>query len=103
MGATAARNSDLVLITKDNPRKEESNRIFMDILGGMNGFDNFKIIPSRAEAIDAAIAEAKENDIVIIAGKGHEDYQILPSGTIHFSDREEAEKGIKKYVHTLKV
>ena len=69
----------------------------------MNGFDNFKIITSRAEAIDAAIAEAKENDIVIIAGKGHEDYQILPSGTIHFSDREEAEKGIKKYVHTLKV
>lgn len=103
MGATAARNSDLVLITKDNPRKEESNRIFMDILGGMNGFDNFKIIPSRAEAIAMAIAEAKENDIVIIAGKGHEDYQILPTGTIHFSDREEAEKGINKYVHTHEV
>lgn len=100
MGATAARNSDMVLITKDNPRKEDANKIFVDILGGMPGFDNFKVIPDRREAIFEAIKEAKQNDIVIIAGKGHEDYQILPTGTIHFSDREEAEAAIKKYVQT---
>ncbi len=98
MGATACANSDLVIITKDNPRKEESNRIFMDILSGMNGFDNFKIIPDRREAIALAIKEASKNDIVIIAGKGHEDYQILPAGTIRFSDREEAEKEILRHV-----
>lgn len=103
MGATAARNSDLVLITKDNPRKEDSNKIFMDILSGMPGFDNFKIIPGRHDAIDEAIKTAREGDIVIIAGKGHEDYQILPTGTIHFSDREEAEKGIRKYVQPSEI
>ena len=100
MGATAAKNSDLVFITKDNPRKEDSNKIFLDILGGMPGFDNFKIIPDRKEAIFEAIKTAKKNDIVIIAGKGHEDYQILPSGTIPFSDREEAEAALKLYVHS---
>jgi UDP-N-acetylmuramyl-tripeptide synthetase len=100
MGATACANSDLVIITKDNPRKEDSNNIFRDILGGMVGFDNFKIIPERADAIEAAISFAQSGDAVIIAGKGHEDYQILPTGTIHFSDREEAEKNIKKYVQS---
>ena len=98
MGATAVKNSDLVLITKDNPRKEDANNIFVDIMKGMAGFDNFKIIPDRREAIFEAIKLARENDIIIIAGKGHEDYQILPTGTIHFSDREVAVEAIKKYV-----
>ncbi|MDR0953389.1 MAG: UDP-N-acetylmuramoyl-L-alanyl-D-glutamate--2,6-diaminopimelate ligase [Elusimicrobiota bacterium] len=98
MGATAAKYSDLVLITKDNPRKEDPNNIFIDILKGMAWQDNFKIIPDRRQAIFEAIKTAKQQDIVIIAGKGHEDYQILPSGKIHFSDKEEAVKAIKNYV-----
>ncbi len=98
MGASAVKNSDLTLITKDNPRKEDPNKIFMDILSGMSFADNFKIIPDRREAIFEAVRLAQKDDIVIIAGKGHEDYQILPSGTIHFSDKEEAEKALKKYV-----
>ncbi len=98
MGHTACASSDLVFITKDNPRKEEANNIFRDILAGMAGFDNFNIIPDRAQAIAMAIKEAKEDEIVLIAGKGHEDYQILPAGTIRFSDREEAERNIKNHV-----
>ena len=103
MGATAARNSDLVLITKDNPRKEDANNIFVDILKGMAGFDNFKIIPDRRTAIFEAVKTARKDDIVIIAGKGHEDYQILPAGAVHFSDREQAEEAIKQYVQPQKI
>lgn len=98
MGESASKNSDLVLITKDNPRKEDPNNIFADILRGMPFADNFNIIPDRRQAICEAVKTAQKDDIVIIAGKGHEDYQILPSGTIHFSDREEAEKALKQYV-----
>ncbi len=98
MGESASKNSDLVLITKDNPRKEDPNNIFADILRGMPFADNFNIIPDRRQAICEAVKTAKKDDIVIIAGKGHEDYQILPSGTIHFYDREEAEKALKEYV-----
>lgn len=103
MGATAAKNSDLVLITKDNPRGEDANNIFIDILKGMTGCDNFKIIPDRREAIFEAIKNARRGDIIIIAGKGHEDYQILPTGTIHFSDRETAEEALKTYVRPQKI
>ena len=100
MGASAVKNSDLFLLTKDNPRKEDPNKIFADILNGMPFADNFKIIPDRREAIFEAVRLAKKDDIIIIAGKGHEDYQILPNGIIHFSDREEAEEALKKYVLT---
>jgi len=103
MGASAAKHSDLVLLTKDNPRKEDQNQIFRDILAGMPDYYNYKIIPSRKEAICEAIRTAKKGDIILIAGKGHENYQILPSGKIHFSDRQEAEEGIKKYVFGQKV
>lgn len=103
MGASAAKNSDLVLITKDNPRKEDPNKIFADILNGMPFADNFNIIPDRRQAIFEAVRAARKDDIVIIAGKGHEDYQILPGGVIHFSDREEAEKALREYVFTKKI
>lgn len=103
MGSTAARCADLVLLTKDNPRKEDSTNIFVDILKGMGGRDNYKVIPDRREAIFEAVQKARAGDIVIIAGKGHEDYQILPAGTIHFSDREQAEEALKKYVQSAKI
>ncbi len=103
MGASAAKYSDLVLLTKDNPRKEDPNQIFRDILAGMPNYDNYKIIPSRKEAICEAVRTAQKGDIILIAGKGHEDYQILPSGKIHFSDRQEAEEGIKEYVCGKKI
>jgi UDP-N-acetylmuramoyl-L-alanyl-D-glutamate--2,6-diaminopimelate ligase len=103
MGTTAARRADLVLVTKDNPRKEDATNIFIDILKGMGGHDNYKVIPDRREAVFEAVQKARAGDIVIIAGKGHEDYQILPAGTIHFSDREQAEEALKTYVQSAKI
>ncbi|MDR1684624.1 MAG: UDP-N-acetylmuramoyl-L-alanyl-D-glutamate--2,6-diaminopimelate ligase [Elusimicrobiota bacterium] len=99
MGQTAVKNADFVFLTNDNPRAEDQKQIFADILAGMQGAQNYKVIPDRRAAIQEAIQAAGKNDIVIIAGKGHEDYQILPAGKIHFSDREEAAAAIKKYVY----
>lgn len=95
MGASATANSDIVFLTNDNPRKEDPKIIFEDILKGISDKSKVILEPSRRAAIQKAIAEAKENDIIIIAGKGHEDYQILPTGKIHFSDTEEAIEAIK--------
>lgn len=88
MGRTACTNADRVFLTNDNPRCEDPNQIFTDILAGMKEFSNYEIVPDRAEAIGRALAAAKENDIVIVAGKGHEDYQIVGTEKRHFSDQE---------------
>ena len=88
MGHTACEQADYVFLTNDNPRCEEPQQIFNDILAGMKGYSNFTILPDRAEAITRALQEAKPNDIVIIAGKGHEDYQLIGTEKRHFSDQE---------------
>lgn len=88
MGRTACTNSDLVFLTNDNPRCEDPERIFKDITAGMNGFSNYKIVPDRAQAIAKALSAAQKDDIVIIAGKGHEDYQIVGTEKRPFSDQE---------------
>ena len=95
MGASATKNSDLVFLTNDNPRKEDPKNIFEDILKGITDKSKVILEPSRRAAIQKAIAAARPKDIIIIAGKGHEDYQILPTGKIHFSDTEEAIEAIK--------
>ena len=92
MGRTACLHADKVFLTNDNPRCEDPNQIFEDILAGMKEFSNYEVIPDRAQAIFQALNTAQPNDIVIIAGKGHEDYQILKDKTIHFDDREEVTK-----------
>jgi len=88
MGHTACEKADFVFLTNDNPRCEDPQQIFNDILAGMHDFSNYQIIPDRAEAIRRALATAQKDDIVIIAGKGHENYQIVGAEKKHFSDQE---------------
>lgn len=98
MGACTVKNSDYVIITNDNPRREDPQNILKDILKGVGENKNYEVELDRRTAINKAIKTAKPGDIVLIAGKGHEDYQILPTGKIHFSDEEEALKALKNYV-----
>ena len=88
MGHTACQEADYVFLTNDNPRCENPQQIFEDILAGMKGFSNYRVEPDRAQAIAAALSQAQKNDIVIIAGKGHEDYQLIGTEKRHFSDQE---------------
>ena len=88
MGAAVAAHADLAVVTSDNPRSEEPQAIIDMILPAVPS--PFFVDPDRRTAIRAAIAVATPGDIVVIAGKGHEDYQILGSEKIHFDDREEA-------------
>jgi UDP-N-acetylmuramoyl-L-alanyl-D-glutamate--2,6-diaminopimelate ligase len=91
MGAAAQGASDLTIVTSDNPRSEDPDAIIGDILGGIDGRgSDVRVEPDRRRAIGLAIASAQSGDFVLIAGKGHEDYQILRTETIHFSDAEEA-------------
>ena len=97
MGVVSCSLSDLVIVTSDNPRTENPARIFSDIEKRLAGlFFNYEVLPERREAIFKAVSGAGIGDIVLIAGKGHEDYQIFKDKTIHFSDRETAEEAIKQ-------
>ena len=96
MGAVSCSLSDLAIVTSDNPRTEDPSQIFADIEKGIAGkFTNYEVIPGRKDAITKAIAQAGKGDIILIAGKGHENYQILKDRTIHFSDVETAAEAIK--------
>lgn len=88
MGKTACTRADYVLLTNDNPRCEDEKQIFNDILAGMQGKTNYEVVPDRAEAICRALTNAHAQDIVLVAGKGHEDYQIIGTEKRHFSDQE---------------
>lgn len=89
MGKIAAELSDYCVVTSDNPRSEDPSSIINDILEGMKGVSTpFTVVENRKEAIRFAMENAKKNDIILLAGKGHETYQILPTGTIHFDERE---------------
>lgn len=89
MGAIAAANSDYVIVTSDNPRTEDPGAIIKDILEGMKDTKTpYEVIESRIDAIKKAVHIAKKGDIIVLAGKGHETYQILKSGTIHLDERE---------------
>ena len=90
MGKIAADLSDLAVVTSDNPRTEDPAKILQDILEGISPEVNPLVIGDRSEAIRTAIMEAQPGDGVLIAGKGHEDYQILGTEKIHFDDREQA-------------
>ncbi len=91
MGRIAGEYSDLAIITSDNPRTEDPLIIISEIETGVkNSGGEYLAISDRREAIRKAIAEARENDVVIIAGKGHENYQIIGNEKFHFDDREVA-------------
>lgn len=87
MGALATELSDLAVITTDNPRHEKPSDIIKDILQGVTG-NNYKMIEDRRAAIEYAIKSKKDDDMVIVAGKGHEEYQVFNDERIDFSDAE---------------
>ncbi len=95
MGKIAAELADLAVVTSDNPRTEDPQRILEDVLAGIPQSITPMVICDRAQAIETAIVLAKPGDGVLIAGKGHEDYQILGTEKIHFDDREQAREALK--------
>jgi UDP-N-acetylmuramoyl-L-alanyl-D-glutamate--2,6-diaminopimelate ligase len=98
MGQAAAEASDLVVLTSDNPRSEDPLAIMNDALVGIRRKDVPHIVePDREAAIRRALGEAREGDIVILAGKGHEPYQVLKGRTIDFDDRKVAREVLKGY------
>ena len=98
MGQAAAEASDFVVLTSDNPRSEDPLAIMNDALVGIRRLDVPHIVePDRATAIARALREAREGDIVILAGKGHETYQIIKDQTIPFDDRAVAREVLRSY------
>ncbi len=116
MGQITCRHSDIAIVTSDNPRTEAPEAIINDIIEGLEDFDRispetlaenplekgYMVEPDRSKAIEKAVFISKANDIVLIAGKGHETYQITGSATIHFDDREELEKASAKFADMIK-
>ena len=96
MGMAAAELSDFVVLTSDNPRSEDPLDIMNDALVGIRRFDTPHVAePDRAKAIRIAIGQARPGDVVLLAGKGHETYQVLRDQTIQFDDREVARAVLK--------
>lgn len=97
MGEAAARHSDFVIITSDNPRSEDPDAIIEDVVPGVEkiGTPYHKVADRRA-AIYEAIRMAQEGDIIVLAGKGHEDYQVLKEGKIHLDEREVVQDALKE-------
>jgi UDP-N-acetylmuramoyl-L-alanyl-D-glutamate--2,6-diaminopimelate ligase len=97
MGMAAGELSDYVVLTSDNPRSEDPLSIMNDALVGLRRFDTPHVVePDRAKAIRLAIEQAQAGDVVLIAGKGHETYQVLKDRTIHFDDREVARELLRE-------
>ena len=97
MGEIASRLSDYLLLTSDNPRNEDPDEILSEIVSGISG-KRYEVIPDRREAITRAIEKAGPGDIVLIAGKGHEDYQEIKGVRYLFRDKEVADEAIKKRI-----
>ena len=95
MGAIAAQLADELVVTSDNPRTEDPQQILDDVAAGIPAESPCVVVADRAAAIAQAIGQAKAGDLVLIAGKGHEDYQILGTTKVHFDDREEAAKALQ--------
>lgn len=102
MGEAAVRSSDVVILTSDNPRTEDPHAILEQVEQGVvkalqqRPHVQYRKIADRREAIETAVQEARNEDIVLIAGKGHEDYQIIGTAKQHFDDREVARHAIER-------
>ncbi len=103
MGRVAAEQSDVVVLTSDNPRSEDPAAILREVEAGVKealaaapARVQYRVIADRRQAIETAIGEARTGDTVLIAGKGHEDYQIIGSEKLHFDDREVAREALRK-------
>lgn len=96
MGEVAEQAADRVVVTSDNPRSESPQQIIDDILNGITSRERVQVRIDRRDAIEFAIANAAENDIVLIAGKGHEDYQLVGAQRLPFSDQAEARLALRR-------
>ena len=94
MGRVVSELADYAIITSDNPRSEDPLRIIEDIRGGMLK-KNYSVIPERLEAIKRSLSIARQGDVVLVAGKGHENYQILKDKALHFDDRKAIRECLK--------
>ena len=88
MGGIAQSMSDIVVLTSDNPRTEAPDQIIKDVLEGMQATDDLFVVEDRREGIYKALSMAGDDDVVLVAGKGHEDYQIIGKTKFHFDDKE---------------
>lgn len=97
MAAAAAQNADFVILTSDNPRREDPEKIIRDALPGFKEYKTpYVTIPDRFSAIEWAIGNMKKGDLLVLAGKGHEDYQVLDFGTVCFDERQIVERIIRE-------
>ncbi|MBR6735670.1 MAG: UDP-N-acetylmuramoyl-L-alanyl-D-glutamate--2,6-diaminopimelate ligase, partial [Oscillospiraceae bacterium] len=100
MTAAAAKMADFVILTSDNPRSEDPMQIINDALPGFDGQKTpYKVIPDRYEAIEWALRNSEAGDTLVLAGKGHEDYQVLSHATVHFDEREVVTEILEKLSH----
>ena len=101
MGEVTGRLSDLTIVSNDNPRTEDPLKIISDIIVGLQKTSGKYVIePDREQAIGLAMDEARSGDIVLLAGKGHENYQILGDRTLEFDDRDMARKALTERGYT---
>jgi UDP-N-acetylmuramoyl-L-alanyl-D-glutamate--2,6-diaminopimelate ligase len=97
MAASASMYADKLIITSDNPRNENPDDIIKDILAGVDLKTSCDVITDRKEAIFSAIRHAQKGDVIVLAGKGHEDYQVLADDVhIHFDEREIVAEALKQ-------
>jgi len=97
MGEVAGSASDAVVLTSDNPRSEDPLRIINDVLVGLQKTKvKYVVEPDRTAAVECALDQARPGDIVLLAGKGHETYQVLRDRTIDFDDREVARRSLRQ-------
>jgi UDP-N-acetylmuramoyl-L-alanyl-D-glutamate--2,6-diaminopimelate ligase len=97
MAKVAERLADRIIITDDNPRSENPGVIVADILAGLANVDAVSVIHDRATAIREAIADASPDDVVLVAGKGHEEYQLLGAQRLAFSDAGQVKQALKAW------
>lgn len=96
MARVAEQHADKVVLTNDNPRGEAPELITQDMLAGLHNPERVWVEHDRAQAVTQVIEQAQANDIVLVAGKGHEDYQVLAHGKVHYSDRETVAARLKE-------
>jgi UDP-N-acetylmuramoyl-L-alanyl-D-glutamate--2,6-diaminopimelate ligase len=104
MGEAAAQGSDFVVLTSDNPRSEDPLKIIEDVMPGLTRVNgkSFHVEPERKKAVALALKQARAGDVVLIAGKGHEKYQILREGTFPFDDVQVAREALKQMGYATK-
>ncbi len=96
MGGIAERLADLVIVTDDNPRTEDGDRIVADILAGMDQPHRVRVERDRTRAIREAVTAGEPGDLVLVCGKGHEDYQLVGGRRLHFCDREQVRAALRE-------